>query len=189
MNFLKSALLTITSITSGFAGSLNVVHLGPPQEINLEVKSGDNAQKFTLAYQSASGPFILPNKKSSLHTIGDQLKSLNIGATKAGRIAVLYPKADTYVWKLYDSKPTLKKASLRVINLTAEAAILTIAGKKVEIGADADTAIEEVNKSPIRIIFEDRKKQEPHLQEEPSAVIAFIYKNKDGWRLFYINDV
>ncbi len=189
MNFLKFALLTITGITSVFAGSLNVIHLGPPQEINLEVTSGDNAQKFTLAYQSASGPFILPNKKSSLHTIGDQLKGLDIGAKKTGRIAVLYPKADTYGWRLYDSKPTFKKASLRVINLTAEAAILTIAGKKVKIEPDAETAIEEVNKFPIRIMFEDRKKQDPHLQEEPSAVIAFIYKNKDEWRLFYVNDV
>lgn len=189
MNFLKSAVISLIGITSSFAGSLNVIHFGPPEDINLEVKAGGASQKFTLARLNASGPFVLPNKSAVLRTIGDKIKSIDISSKKNGQIAVLQPKDDSFAWKLYSSKPTPGKVSLRVINVTAEKAELTIAGKKIEAPAQSDTTIDEVTKGPIRISFEGGKKQISHTQEEPSAVIAFIYKDTGEWHVLYVNDV
>lgn len=184
-------ILPITAIIafacSATAGPMNVVHLGPPQETNMEVKAGSAVQKFTMPYVSASGLFLLPQKPAVLRTVGDKIKVLNIKAKETGQIAVLHPKGDSFVWTLYESKPSEKKTTLRVINLMEEDTMVIIARNVIEIKAESETPIPEVTRSPVRISFEGGKPIS-HQQEEPSAVLAFLYKSEGQWKIFYLND-
>ncbi len=188
MNAIRCLAALIAIAGSVSAGPLNVVQLGPAEEKNLEVKSGGLAQKFTLTFASETGPFLLPQKPAVLRTVGDKIKVLHIKPKKTGQIAVLHPKDDFFAWSLFDSKPSGKKTTLRVINLVKEDTTLMIARKPVEIKAESDTDITEVTRSPVRISFEEGGVPVTHEQEEPSAVVAFLYKSEAEWKIFYIND-
>ncbi len=189
MTLTKVLFPLVLGITPLTAGSLNVVHLGPAQDINLEIKSGSSAQSFSLTHESATGTFILPEKPAVLRTIGDKIKALNIGQKKTGRIAVLCSPGDSYQWKIFDSKPTEGKVSLRIINLTDQDTNVTVAGKKIDIKAASDEVIPQVNKGPVRLTLANGEKPKAHEQEEPSAVLGLLYKDKEAWKIFFLNDL
>jgi len=189
MNLFKVSLISIASTLTSLAGGLNVIQLGPDRAVDLEVKAGSISQKFSLSKAQASGGFILPNKKAKLRTVGDDIKSLEIKAMEGRQLAVLYFVEDTFRWKVFPSKATEGKTSLTLINLTDKPTTVTFDGKKIEIKEMTDQAIEGVNRAPIRVTLEDGKKQKAHEQDEPSAVVGFIYKEKEEWKIFYINDI
>ncbi len=189
MNLFKVSLISIASTLTSLAGGLNVVQLGPDREVNLEVKAGKISQKFTLVRAQASGSFILPNKKATLRTVGDDIKSLEVKPMEGKQIAVLYPAEETFRWKLFPSKSKDGKTNLTLVNLTDKPTTVTIDGKKIEIKENTDQLIEGVERSPIRLALEDGKKQKAHEQEEASGVVGFIYKEKEEWKIFYIDDI
>lgn len=189
MNIFTSLLLALAGTASCLAGNLNVIHLGPPRDVEVEVKVGGNSQKFTLALGSATGPFMLPQKKGTLRTVGDETKAADIKAKAAGQIAVLQPEKDAFKWVFHESKPSPGKTGLRLINISDKPATVTIAGKPLEIKAGDDQAVTEVTSAPIRVTLPEHSKASTHELEEPSAVIGFIYLNNGEWNILYVNDV
>jgi hypothetical protein len=188
MNFFKS-LLTIFFVHSQcFGGNLNVVHLGPRKEIKLEVKAGGATQEFSLGFQNATGIFTLPKEAAALRILDNDIPSLKIAAQDTGQIAVFHPSGESFKWSIYDSKPTEGKTTLRLINLMEEEVVVLQGENKITLKGKSVIPVEKVTKAPIRLGFENGEKPTPHEQEEPSAVLGFVYKSDTAWKIFYIND-
>jgi len=171
-------------------GNLNIVDLGPEKKITLEVDAGKLTQQFSLSYQEASGFFIIPDKKAALIKIIDsEIPTLKVPSKTTGQIAVLHPAAETFKWSLYASTPTEGKTSLRLINLTDEEVNISQGDTQLTLKAASELPVPQVTSAPIRLSFEAGKKVRPHEQEEPSAVIGFVYKTDAEWKIFYVDDI
>jgi hypothetical protein len=188
MNPLKFLLGLLCITCPCVAGNLNVVHLGPPNELKFQIKSGTADQEFTLSPQSCTGIFALPPNKSILKTIGGDTPALKVEANQKGRIAVLHPDGEAFKWTLHESKPSEGRTTLRLINLTSEAVTVVQGSTKIPLKAKGDTVVEKVTKTPIRLGFENGGKVPPYEQDEPSAVIGFVYRSGGVLSIFYLND-
>jgi hypothetical protein len=188
MKIFKSLLAIFFVHSPCFAGNLNVVHLGPHKEIKLEIKAGGLTQEFSLSPQNATGIFALPNKVAVLRILDDATPSFKIAAQDTGQIAVLHPSGESFKWSIYDSAPTEGKTTLRLINLMEEEVVVSLGENKIPLKGKAVLPVEKVTKAPIRLSFQNGEKPAPHEQEEPSAVIGFVYKSGMAWKIFYIND-
>jgi len=188
MSYSKSLLALVFISPHCLGGNLNIVHLAPTNELKLEIKAGGLNQEFSLSPQGITGVFALPQKPAVLRTIGDETPSLKISAKVIGQIAVLHAAGESFKWSIYDSKPTGGKTTLRLINLTEEDVIVLQGVTKISLKSKTELPVEKVTKAPIRLSFENGEKVKPYEQEEPSAVIGFVYKSGAAWSIFYVND-
>ena len=189
MKLISTLFAFVVIYSQSHAGNLNIVNLGSKEEIKLEIKAANANQQFALSPQSATGIFALPQKAAVLRVIDDKTKTLKLAAKATGRVVVLHlANEDSFKWSVYDSKPTDGKTSLRLVNLTDEEVVLVNGETKIILKGAAILSVEKVTSAPIRLSFENGEKTKAHEQEEPSAVIGFVYKQGERWKIFYVND-
>jgi hypothetical protein len=170
------------------AGVFNVVHLGPPDFIRFEIRSGGTSQAFDLAFGGSTGRFILPEKECAILSLPNRkTKDLAIPASSQQNIAVLTMPEDKEIWKMIPGKPTQDKWSLRVVNIGIEPAVIERAGKPLEIAAGATVEIPASDKDDIAVLFKGGDKKS-YDGKEPCAIVALLYRKDDGWQVLFIPD-
>lgn len=186
---LANIILTfIAGAACSVAGTLNVVQLGPPAEVKLEIKAGAAIQEFTLAHKATTGSFILPDKTAVLRTVGDKIPVQRIKPEESGRIAILHPAGELFAWRLVPSKPTPGKTSLRIINLMDRETSLKVGEKLVKAPPASDARVEGIEKAPFQVELEDDTKVDAPEQEEPGALIGFLFMTGDKWHILLVSD-
>ena len=184
----RSAILLAALASTAAAGVFNVVHLGPPDVIRFEIRSGGTSQAFDLAFGATTGRFILPDKESATLSLPNrETKDLAIPATSAPNIAVLISREGKDVWKMIPGKPTPDKWSLRAVNLATEPAVIDLAGKPLEIAAGATVEIPAKNSRDIAVLFKGADKA-IYDGKEPSAIVALLYRKDDAWQVLFVPD-
>ena len=179
------ALLAVATLAVR-AESLNILHLGPPRDIGFEVSAGRIHQKFTLSRLAGTGGFLIPSDQSAtVETLGEPKVSLKLPPSKQSRIAVLHPDGESCVWRVCESKPTAGRLTLRLVNLTKEAANVTIGKQVLTIPPGAELPVDSPGKSLT--LAGDEKSALPK-NDEPSAVIAFLFKQDGKWKVHFFAD-
>lgn len=182
---MKHIPLFLALATSAFAGDINIVQLGPPDTVALEIACAGTKQNVELPHGGSTGLFALPEKPAVISPTGDdKIPSLNIPATAKTNIAVLSPDEKGYRWTLIPGKPTEEKWSLRAINLAAEPASITTKEGSMEIKPDAT---QDLPSDRMSIRFEGGEKFS-YDGSEPCAVIAIIYRKDDAWQVLFVPD-
>lgn len=184
---ITSALLAAFASTAA-AGVLNVVHLGPPDVIRFEIRSGGTSQAFELGFGGATGRFILPDEKGAvLSAPNRKAADLTIPATSEPNIAVLIRHGDKDAWKLIPGKPTEDEWSLRAVNLATEAVVIEREGKTLEIAAGSTVEIPAAGKGDVAVSFKGGETA-AYDGKDPSAIIALLYRKDDVWRVLFVPD-
>lgn len=185
---LLTSLFCLASATGLLAGSINVVHLGPPDVLKFKVSAGDASQDFTLAHGANTGAFILPDEKPSrLEGFGEKIPSLEIPASEKPRIAVLAPSEEGFKWHLLEAKPEPEKWAFRMVNLSEFPANVVFRKDLVEIPAGGETAVDVTGKSQISVRIPNTVNL-TYEGKEPCAVVALIYRSDGEWKATLIPD-
>lgn len=185
---IRSAALLAAIASTAAAGVFNVVHLGPPDVIRFEIRSGGTSQAFDLAFGAATGRFILPEKEDAVLSLPNrEAKDLPIPATSGPNIAVLTRQEEKDAWKMIPGKPTEGKWSLRAVNLGTEQAVIERSGKPLEIASGATVEIPAEGKNAIAVTFKDGEKRS-YDGKDPCAIIALIYRKDDAWQVLFVPD-
>ncbi len=166
-------------------GEINIVQLGPADEVRIEVSCGEARQVVALSHGGATGPFILPEEEASIRLSDLDVPALVIPGGKEPHIAILAQAeegADSgYRWILIPAKPNHEKWAMRAINLTKEAITIEEDGGTIELQPDAPTDIP-VTRKP-RITLGDSFTYQGN---EPCAVIALIHRINGEWNVLFI---
>ncbi len=182
---MKHIPLFLALAASAFAGDLNIVQLGPPDAVGLEIACDGTKQNVDLPHGGSTGLFVLPEKPALISPKSDaKIPSLNIPATAKTNIAVLSPAANGYRWTLIPGKRSEEKWTLRAINLAAEPARLTTKNGPLEIKPDAT---QELPANGISVRFEGSEKFS-YDGSEPCAVVALIYSKDGKWQVLFVPD-
>jgi hypothetical protein len=185
---LRSAALFAAFASIAAAGVINVVHLGPPDVIRFEMKSGGASQAFDLAFGRSTGRFILPEKEDAVLSLPNrEVKDLTIPATTEPFIAVLTTVNDKDAWKLIPGKPTQGKWSLRIVNLGTKPAVIERASLPLEIAAGAIVKIPVEAKGDVAVHFKGSEKN-AYDGKELSAIVAFLYEKDGSWQVLFVPD-
>jgi hypothetical protein len=182
-HILPFAALAATAI----AGEINVVQLGPPDVIRMEITCAGTSQPVDLRHGGTTGGFVLPEKEAVITIPNHEIPSLTIPATASPNIAVLSPGPDGYRWTLIPGKPTAEKWAMRVVNLATEPAKLVQEGDPLEIKTEATTEIAIEDKAGMTVAIEGGGKF-TYDGREPCAVVAFIYKKEGEWKVLFVPD-
>jgi hypothetical protein len=182
---MKHIPLSLALAASAIAGDLNIVQLGSPDAVGLEIACGGVKQNVDLPHGGSTGLFALPEKPAVLiPTSDDKIPSLKIAATAETQIAVLSSDEKGYRWTLIPGKPTEEKWTLRAVNLAAEPAKLAGKDGSLEIKPEATQDLPE-NSMSVR--FEGGEKFS-YDGSEPCAVVALIYRKDGEWQVLFVPD-
>lgn len=182
---MKHLPLFLALAAPALAGDLNIVQLGPPEAVALEIACDGTKQNVDLPHGVSTGLFALPEKPAVISQMNDDnIPPLNIPATAKTNIAVLSPGEKGYRWTLIPGKPTEEKWTLRAINLAAEPASITTKEGSMEIKPDAT---QDLPSDRMSIRFEGGEKFS-YDGSEPCAVIAIIYRKDDAWQVLFVPD-
>ena len=182
---MKHIPLSLALAASAIAGDINIVQLGPPDAVALEIACAATKQNVDLPHGGSTGLFALPEKPAVISQMNDDnIPPLNIPATAKTNIAVLSPGEKGYRWTLIPGKATEEKWTLRAINLATEPATLTTKDGPMEIKPDAT---QELPANRISVRFEGGEKFS-YDGSEPCAVIALIYRKDDEWQVLFVPD-
>jgi len=188
---MKTLLITaFTGITSSLgllAGSINVVHVGPADVLKFEVSAGEASLDFTLAHGANTGSFVLPDKPATIKGFTEDVPTLDLPASENPRVAVLAPSEKGFKWHVIEGKPTDEKWAFRIINLSTEPASVMSGKEPLEIPAGGETAVAVTGKSQIHIKITDAVDLS-YKGNEPSGVIAFVYRKGEDWEAVFIPD-
>lgn len=187
MKWIRTLALLASCTMCMEAESLNVVHLGPPRDIEFEVTAGKIHQKFTLPRLAATGRFLVPaDQSATVETLGELKISLKLPPSKQARIAVIHPADDSYGWRICESKATAGKFTMRLVNLAREATTVTIRKQVLTVPAGADLPLS----PPARTLTTaDGEKATAPKNDEPGAVIAFLLKQDGKWQVHFVADI
>ena len=182
---MKHIPLFLALAASAIAGDLNIVQLGSPDAVGLEIACDGSKQNVDLTHGSSTGLFTLPEKPAVISpTSDDKIPSLNIPAIAETNIAVLSPAEKGYRWTLIRGKRTEKKWTLRAINLASEPANLATKEGPMEIQPDAT---QDLPANGISVRFEGGGKFS-YDGSEPCAVVALIYHKDGEWQVLFVPD-
>ncbi len=181
------ALLGFVSVTTLSAGAINVVHAGPKDVMKFEVTAGDATMDFTLAHGSDSGSFVLPDKKATIKGFLKGIPELEVPPSKNPRFAILAPSGTGYAWHLLDGKPSEDEWTFRIVNLSTDPANVNSANGLIEIPAGGEKALEVSAKAQISFKMPDTV-DFSYDGSEPCGVVAFVYRDDDEWKAFFLPD-
>lgn len=182
---MKHLPLFLALAAPAIAGDINIVQLGPPDAVTLEIACAGTKQNVDLPHGGSTGLFALPEKPAVICPTGDdKIPSLNIPATAKTNIAVLSPGEKGYRWTLIPGNRTEEKWTLRAINLAAEPASLTSKNGLLEIKPDAT---QDLPANGISVRFEGGEKFS-YDGSEPCAVVALIYRKDGEWQVLFVPD-
>lgn len=180
-----TTLLAAAACAKLSAGSINVVHVGPPDPLKFQVSANGATQEFTLAHGATTGSFVLPNAPSTIKGYIESVPSLKIPAADEPRIAVLTPSEDGFKWHLVQAKPEPDKWAFRIINLSSLPVGILGGNEPLEIPAQGEKAIEVTGKSKIRVNIPDSI-DVAYDGSEPCAVVAFVYREGEKWKAVFV---
>ncbi len=182
---MKHIPLFLALTASAIAGDLNIVQLGPPDPVSMEISCEGTKQNVDLPHAGSTGLFALPEKPAQISPKGDdKIPTLKIPATTKTNIAVLSPGEKGYRWTLIPGKRSEEKWTLRAINLASEPARLTANNGPLEIKPDAT---KDLPANLISVSFEGGEKF-TYDGSEPCAVVALIYRKDDAWQVLFVPD-
>ncbi len=184
---MKHILLSAALAATAIAGEVNIVQLGPPDVIRLEIACDGINQPIDLRFGGTTGGFVLPEKDAVITIPNQGIPALKIPATASPNIAVLSPGPEGYRWTVIPGKPTDEKWAMRVVNLSAESAKLTREGDPLEIKPDDVTTIAVEDKTGMSVAIEGGKKF-TYDGREPCAVVALIYQKEGEWQVLFVPD-
>ena len=184
---MRAFLISIALTAAAVAGNLNLVHLGPPDEVRIEISCDGKTQEIPLPHGAATGQFILPEKEATIRLPGTDLPSLTIPATPAPQIAILTTAAEGYRWLLIPGKPAGENWAMRAINLTPEPVTLQRGETPIELAPDAPTDIPVAGKNEMTV----KPGSDPEFTydaSEPSAVLALIHRKGEAIHVLFVPD-
>lgn len=184
---MKHISLSALFLTSAVAGELNIIHLGPPEVIQLEISCDGTTQKMDLPHGGMTGKFILPNEDSTIRVSESEIPILTVEATANSHLAVLSKAAEGYRWSLLSGKPTNNKWALRTINLTDKPIILDRDDEALEIAPDSPTDLNTTGKSGMSVKIKGGESF-TYKGSEPCAVVAIIYHKDDSFQVLFVTD-
>lgn len=186
-----------TSITSAFlgfvfpsvlsAGGINVMQAGPHGVVKIEVTAGEAKMDFTLAHGSDSGPFVLPDEKATIKAYLDGVEDLEVPPSKEPRFAILLPSKEGFTWHLLEAKPSEDKWAFRIVNLASDTANVICSKELVEIPVGKEKTLEVARKAQINLKIPTTVNL-TYEGDEPSGVVAFVYRSEDEWKAFLLPD-
>lgn len=182
-HILLSAMLAATTM----AGELNIVHLGPPEVIQILITCDGTKQEVALGHGDTTGQFVLPEKKATIRLPGTELPELVIPASREPKIAVLSTGIKGYRWLLMEGKPTDAKWALRAVNLTGEIATLSRDEELIELKPDSPTELFVTGKSDVSVTIKGGD-EFTYKGSEPCALVALIYRGQDGLQVLFVTD-
>jgi hypothetical protein len=183
---MKRILFPIMLATPLIAGELNIVHLGPPDSVKIEIQCAGAKQEVELPHGGSTGQFMLPVENATIRVPNTKIPDLPIAATEERKIAVLKPSADGYDWLLIPGKAS-EKWSLRAVNLTQTTASSLRDGTAVEIGPGTIVDIATKGKTGVSIQI-DGGGEFTYKGSEPCAVVAFIHQADGKWKVLFVTD-
>ena len=172
---------------TAIAGDLNIVPLGSPEAVSLEITCDGRIQNVDLPYGGTTGRFVLPEKVASIRLPNREIPAITIPATLDPYIAVLSSGKDGFRWTLIPGKPTKTKWALRATNLAAEPAKLTGKDGLLEIGLDVTAALPVKGKAGMSVRFEGGGKFS-YAGSEPCAVVALIHRKDGELQVLFVPD-
>lgn len=182
---MKHLPLFLALTASAIAGDLNIVQLGLPDPVGLEISCEGTKQKVKLPHGGTTGNFVLPEKPTLISSTGDdKIPSLKIPATAEINIAVLSPCTKGFRWTLIPGKPIEGSWTLRAFNLSTEPAKLTGMDGSLEIQPDATA---DLPTDGMSVCFEGGKIFS-YDGSEPCAIIALIYRKDGEWQVLFVPD-
>ena len=184
---MRFLILCLTLLTPAFAGNFNVIHLAGDKDLVIEVSCDKQNQTFTLEPGAHSGPFTLPEKPAEFRVKDSDLKPLKAEANKDGSVVILITKDNKPRWHVIPSQPAKEKSSLRLLNLSEAAVVLTISDKRHELPPSQLLEVGELESNQVSAALEGEKKQSTSA-EDPTAFIAVIHDTAAGPRLHFIAD-
>lgn len=184
---MKTILISALLASTTFAGELNIVHLGPPDEVLIEITCDGAKQEVDLPHGGMTGQFILPEKEATIRLPGTDMPQLKIPANAIPHIAILSTATEGYRWLLIPGKPTNAKWAMRAINLTRETITLAQDEAPLEITPDSPTAIPVAGKAGMSVKIKDGD-EFTYQGSEPSAVLALIHRKDDALHVLFVPD-
>ena len=182
---MKQIPLYLTLAVSALAGDLNIVQLGLPDPVGLQISCAGTKQNVELPHGGTTGNFVLPEKPALISSTGDdKIPSLKIPATAEINIAVLSPRTKGFRWTLIPGKPIEGRWTLRAFNLSTEPAKLTGMDGSLEIQPDATA---DLPTDGMSVCFEGGKFFS-YDGSEPCAIIALIYRKDGEWQVLFVPD-
>ncbi len=182
---MKQIPLYLTLAVSALAGDLNIVQLGLPDPVGLQISCAGTKQNVELPHGGTTGNFVLPEKPALISSTGDdKIPSLKIPATAEINIAVLSPRTKGFRWTLIPGKPIEGSWTLRAFNLSTEPAKLTGMDGSLEIQPDATA---DLPTDGMSVCFEGGKFFS-YDGSEPCAIIALIYRKDGEWQVLFVPD-
>ena len=182
---MKQIPLYLTLAVSALAGDLNIVQLGLPDPVGLQISCAGTKQNVELPHGGTTGNFVLPEKPALISSTGDdKIPSLKIPATAEINIAVLSPRTKGFRWTLIPGKPIEGSWTLRAFNLSTEPAKLTGMDGSLEIQPDATA---DLPTDGMSVCFEGGKIFS-YDGSEPCAIIALIYRKDGEWQVLFVPD-
>lgn len=169
------------------AGSINVVHLGPQEDLKFEVSAGDASQDFELSNGADTGPFLLPAKPAKIKGFVEGIPALDIPVSENPRIAILIPDPEGFKWHLVTAKPTPEKWAFRIVNLSSEPVVAQSGDATLDIPAGEEIAVDVTEKNQLRVQISDMVDL-AYTGNEPRGVVAFIYRKNDQWHAICLPD-
>lgn len=177
--FIAAATAALTS-----AGELNVVCLGA--DAGFQISAGGTHTEFALPRGAASGRFRTPDDKPArISTTSTPKASVEIPATTASHIAIFRDSHDGGVWTTHASKPSEGAFSLRVVNLADTKAVVKNGKKELTIEPGKEASPEHADNE---ITLPGGARSTAPKTEVPCAMIAFVYRDGDTWKVHFLAD-
>jgi hypothetical protein len=182
-SFFSATFLAICSVAN--AGEINILHISHTPSVSMEIRAEGKSQTITLESGSNSGSFTLPDAAATIALVQPAGDSLDVPATKAGSIAILFTKEKKPAWHLQSTKPNEGKNALRVLNLTGADQSLSYADQEHKIKAAEVIDLGETEKPSMKIKLSDGTSRSLK-PEDRGAYLAVLYSTDEGTKIAFI---